>query len=60
MTKYQDTTADILTATSAGGWMLSISAYQPLVSLVAGLIAIVSGVFAVRYYYVQTKKIKDE
>jgi len=48
---------------SAGISMISavvtISSIQPLVSLCAGLVAIVSGIFAIRYYYWKTKNIKD-
>jgi hypothetical protein len=29
---------------------------QPIISAIAGLIAIVSGLFAIRYYYLKTKK----
>jgi len=47
---------------SAGISMISavvtISAIQPLVSLCAGLVAIVSGIFAIRYYYWKTKHLK--
>ncbi len=47
---------------SAGISMISavvtISAIQPLVSLCAGLVAIISGIFAIRYYYWKTKHLK--
>jgi hypothetical protein len=47
---------------SAGISMISavvtISSIQPLVSLCAGLVAIVSGIFAIRYYYWKTKHLK--
>ena len=58
MTKYTDTTAKVLTATSAGGWIVSLSDYQPLVSFIGGIIAIISGLLAIRYYYIKTKKLK--
>jgi hypothetical protein len=49
---------------SAGISMISavvtISSIQPLVSLCAGLVAIVSGIFAIRYYYWKTKNIKND
>jgi hypothetical protein len=32
---------------------------QPIITLIAGLIAIISGVMAIRYYYNATKKVKD-
>lgn len=57
MTKYTDSTARLLTATSAGGWIVSLSDYQPLVSFVGGIIAIISGLLAIRYYYIKTKKL---
>jgi hypothetical protein len=47
---------------SAGISMISavvtISTIQPLVSLCAGLVAIISGDFAIRYYYWKTKHLK--
>ena len=42
--------------------VVTISSIQPFVSLCAGLVAIVSGIFAIRYYYWKTiflKKDKD-
>jgi len=45
----------ILSITSAA---ISISNIQPIVTLVASLVAIVSGLFAIRYYSRATKKIK--
>jgi hypothetical protein len=38
--------------------VVTISAIQPLVSLCAGLVAIISGIFAIRYYYWKTKHLK--
>jgi len=60
MTKHSDSTADLLTGVSAGGWIISLSTYQPVVSFIGGIIAIVSGLFAVRYYYIKTKKLKND
>jgi len=60
MTKHSDSTADLLTGLSASGWIISLSNYQPVVSFVGGIIAIISGLFAVRYYYFKTKKLNDE
>lgn len=34
--------------------------YQAVISLTAGLVAIVSGCMAIRHYYYATKKIKNE
>jgi hypothetical protein len=59
MMKYTDTTAKVLTATSAGGWIVSLSTYQPLVSFIGGIIAIISGLLAIRYYYIKTKKLNN-
>ncbi len=50
--------ADIGTGISVLSAIVSISTIQPIVTLVAGLIAIVSGIMAIRYYYYTTKKVK--
>ena len=50
--------ADIATIVSVSGAILSIADIQPIVTLIASLIAIVSGIFAIRYYIQATKKIK--
>ena len=42
------------------GAIVSITTIQPIVTLFAGLVAIVSGVMAIRYYYNATKKIKND
>ena len=39
---------------------LTLTQVQPFVTLLAGLTAIISGVFAIRYYYKATKKIKKD
>ena len=58
MTKHSDSTADLLTGLSAGGWIVSLSDYQPLVSFIGGIVAIISGLLAIRYYYIKTKNLK--
>jgi len=60
MTKHSDSTADLLTGLSASGWIISLSAYQPVVSFFGGIIAIVSGLLAARYYYFKTKKLNHD
>jgi hypothetical protein len=40
--------------------VITISSIQPFVSLTAGLVAIVSGLFAIRYYYWKTKHLKKD
>ena len=50
--------ADSATIISISSALLSIANFQPLVTLVASLVAIVSGGFAIRYYYSATKKLK--
>jgi len=60
MTKHSDSTADLLTGLSASGWIISLSNYQPVVSFIGGIIAIISGLFAVRYYYFKTKKLNHD
>ncbi len=48
----QSTIVSIVSAT------LSITSIQPLFTLIASLVAIVSGGMAIRYYYKMTKKLK--
>ena len=50
--------ADSATIVSISSALLSIANFQPLVTLIASLVAIVSGGFAIRYYYKATKKLK--
>jgi hypothetical protein len=50
--------ADVATVVSLSGAMLSIANLQPIVTLLASLVAIISGVFAIRYYIKATNKIK--
>jgi hypothetical protein len=52
--------ADIGTGISVLSAIVSISTIQPVVTLFAGLIAIVSGIMAIRYYYNATKKVKND
>ena len=52
--------ADIGTGISVLSAIVSISTIQPVVTLVAGLIAIISGIMAIRYYYNATKKVKND
>jgi|TARA_R110000868_G_C10516140_1_gene732634 hypothetical protein len=50
--------ADLATILSVSGAILSIADIQPIVTLIASLVAIVSGIFAIRYYIKATNKIK--
>jgi hypothetical protein len=50
--------ADTSTIVSLLSAAITISSIQPFISMLAGLVAIVSGLFAIRYYYTATKKIK--
>ena len=50
--------ADFATLVSVSGAMLSIANIQPMVTLIASLVAIVSGFIAIRYYIKATNKIK--
>ena len=52
--------ADQSTIVSIISAILSISSIQPLFTLIASLVAIVSGLMAIRYYYKMTKKIKRD
>lgn len=47
--------ADTLTIVSGASALISISNIQPLFTLLASLVAIISGIFAIRYYYKKTK-----
>jgi ABC-type phosphate transport system permease subunit len=48
------------TAVSMTAATLTLTQVQPFITLLAGITAIVSGIFAIRYYYNATKKVKDE
>jgi hypothetical protein len=50
--------ADLATVVSVSGAVLSIANVQPIVTLISSLVAIISGVFAFRYYIKATKGIK--
>jgi len=50
--------ADFATLVSVSGAMLSMADIQPMVTLIASLVAIISGFFAIRYYIKATNKIK--
>lgn len=49
--------ADLATMLSIFSAVVSISNIQPVVTLVGSLVAIISGLFAIRYYYKVTKKL---
>lgn len=44
--------ATLLSITSA---ILSIANFQPIVTLIGSIVAIISGIFAIRYYWKATK-----
>jgi hypothetical protein len=50
--------SDLLTILSGTSAFISVVNVQPVVSLIASLIAIVSGLFAIRYYIKATKRFK--
>ena len=52
--------ADISATISILSAVVTISSIQPFVSLCAGLIAIVSGLLAARFYYWKTKFLKED
>jgi hypothetical protein len=58
--QHHSSQADIGTGISVLSAIVSISTIQPVVTLIAGLIAIVSGIMAIRYYYNATKKVKND
>lgn len=47
----------ILSITSAA---ISIASIQPIVTLFGSLVAIISGLFAIRYYYKAAKKFNND
>jgi hypothetical protein len=49
--------ADLATILSVSGAMISIADVQPVVTMIASLVAIVSGLFAIRYYMRATKNL---
>lgn len=51
---------DISVGISILSAVVTVSSIQPFVSLCAGLVAIISGIFAIRYYYWKTKHIKKD
>lgn len=55
-----NTQADVSAGISLLSAVITISTIQPIVSLLAGLVAIVSGIFAIRYYYFKTKHLKKD
>jgi hypothetical protein len=55
-----NTHGDVSATVSILGAVVTISNIQPIVSLLAGLVAIVSGVFAIRYYYWKTKHMNND
>ena len=54
-----NTHGDISATVSILSAVVTISSIQPFVSLCAGLVAIVSGIFAIRYYYWKTKHMNN-
>ena len=50
--------ADTLTIVSGASALISIASIQPLFTLLASLVAIISGIFAIRYYIIKSKKAK--
>jgi hypothetical protein len=51
--------ADLSATISLLSAVITISTVQPFVSLCAGVVAIISGIFAIRYYYWKTKNLKN-
>ena len=58
MTKFNDTAADSSSIISVVSAVASISiTAQPIISALAGIVAIISGLFAIRYYIKKTNKL---
>lgn len=56
---HDSSSALINTGVSMTAATLTITQVQPVVTLIAGLVAIASGIMAIRYYYNATKKVKE-
>jgi hypothetical protein len=52
--------ADFNVLISTIGAIVSVTTIQPIITMIAGLVAIVSGIMAIRYYYNATKKVKND
>jgi hypothetical protein len=50
--------ADLATVVSVSGAMLSIADIQPIVTMLASVVALISGIFAIRYYIKATNRIR--
>jgi hypothetical protein len=50
----------IISIISASFSVVTISQVQPIVTLVGSIIALTSGIFAIRYYHFATKKVKKK
>lgn len=50
--------ADLATILSVSGAMVSMADVQPIVTMIASFVAIISGLFAIRYYLHATEKLK--
>lgn len=51
--------ADLATIVSVGSAMVSMADVQPIITMIASLVAIISGLFAIRYYMKATAKLKS-
>lgn len=56
-TNPEDGIAAILT--SIGMTIISLTTIQEVVSIMAGCVAIISGIFAIRYYWLKINEIKQ-
>jgi hypothetical protein len=55
--KLTDNSANLLATTSFVSWLSSISTlYNPIISALGGLIAIITGVMGAIYYYKKLRK----
>ena len=53
----QHHTSALATIVSLLSAAITISTIQPIVSLTAGIVAIISGIFAIRYYHKSTQQL---
>lgn len=51
--------ADTGAAVSVGGWFVTFAVQaEPIIQALAGIVAIIAGVFAARYHYLKAEEIK--
>jgi hypothetical protein len=57
---FMGAVTSLLSLGSASFSVITFKDVQPMVTLIGSLIAIASGIFAIRYYHFATKKLKSK